>query len=281
MSDTCASVSTNGLLSQNLTGTIGGDSSYACGFLSNYTLASKCCTPEAVHTFDADPCYSWCDLPASMTDEIDNDPSFDMLAYMDACLNTTGETIGPLWCRLTQAHVITSSGTDDDTPAPTSTFSADKFCETSDPQQLIAVNDPWPACGILPNNSNHLALEACCSPSPVKWTVIHCLEYCYLPRGNAFRGLNDGRNLTDDQILGSFKACMLEKGNGTDAAFDGLLCRVNGSAIDLMTATFETDKYLTGGRIKSMAGLMVDLKGVLVLGFAMVAAIATPLLVLR
>jgi hypothetical protein len=117
-----------------------------------------------------------------------------------------------------------------------------------------------------------LALEACCSPSPVKWSIIHCYEYCYLPRGNTFRGLKDGRNLTDDQILGSFKACMKEQGNGTNAAFDGLLCRANTSAIDLSTAEFETDKYLTGGGITNSADVRPNDGRLIVLVFAMIAA---------
>ncbi|KIW06703.1 uncharacterized protein PV09_02403 [Verruconis gallopava] len=276
MDVTCAdTVSYNGILQMNLTGTIGSDSYYACAFLSNYTLAQKCCAPEKVHSFDEDKCYSWCDMPASMNDEIDTE-GFDLLDYMRSCLNQTGETIGPLWCRLTQAHAITSpnSISTDSSSAPTSTFSAEKFCATEDPQTLISVNDPWAACGTLPNNSNHLALEACCQPAPVKWSVVHCYEYCYLPRGNAFRGLSDSRNLTDDQILGSFKTCMLQKGNGTGSELEGLVCRVNGSAIDLKTTAFQTDRYLTGGGITSDSRLVLNVKGLLILALSLVTALA-------
>ena len=98
----------HGLLSQDLTGTSGSDSYYACGFLSNYTRAATCCAPETVHEF-SDPCYSWCDLPASMNQQIDTDRDLSMLDHMQSCLNETGESIGPLWCRMTQPHVITLS----------------------------------------------------------------------------------------------------------------------------------------------------------------------------
>lgn len=70
------------------------------------------------------------------------------------------------------------------------------------------------------------------------------MEYCYLPYGNEFRGVG---NLTYDQTLGSFKTCMLERGNQSETALDGLVCRVNATAIDLKTTTFGTTKYLTGG----------------------------------
>jgi hypothetical protein len=71
---------------------------------------------------------------------------------------------------------------------------------------------------------------------------------------------------------------MLEQGNGTDAAFDWLLCRVNGTAIDLKTAHFETDKYFTGGGVKSGAEPTAKTQGLLMLVFAMLAAVVTPLL---
>lgn len=46
---------------------------------------------------------------------------------------------------------------------------------------------------------------------------------------------------------------MREKVEMAETAFAGLWCRVNGTAIDLATATFETNEYLTGGRIVSEA----------------------------
>jgi hypothetical protein len=65
---------------------------------------------------------------------------------------------------------------------------------------------------------------------------------------------------------------MKEQGNGTNAAFDGLLCRANTSAIDLSTAEFETDKYLTGGGITNSADVRPNDGRLIVLVFAMIAA---------
>lgn len=173
----------NGLLSQNLTGTVGGDSSYACGFLSNYTKASTCCAPEIVHEFP-DPCYSWCDLPSSMNNQIDNDRDFSMLDYMKSCLNQTGETIGPLWCRMTQPHVIVlpKSTATDGSAEPTSTFSAEEFC------QLQTHNCPYqhtthgPHAGFSPATPTTLhsnpaaSLRLQCGQSYIATSTVTCRE---------------------------------------------------------------------------------------------------------
>jgi hypothetical protein len=238
MTADCSSVSVNGLLSQNFTG--GGTSFYSCAFPSNYTLASKCCSPDTVHPFPIDPCYSWCDLPASMDAAFDAD-DVDYYQYFQGCLNTTGEETGPLWCHA-QPHVIRPTAITTKA-APTSTFDAVAWCATQNPQELISVPGPKPACGILPNQSNSDALVKCCQPAPAQWSVMHCYEYCGLPQGTGFRGVG---NLTYDETLGSFKACLLQEGNGSQSVFDGVYCRTNGMPIDLRSTTFGTTKYLTG-----------------------------------
>jgi hypothetical protein len=149
-----------------------------------------------------------------------------------------------LWCAAVP-HIVSQSARPPS--QPTSTFDAAKWCATSDPQSLIGTYDPQPACGILPNQSNTLALEACCQPAPVEWSVVHCLEYCGLPLGTGYRGVG---NLTFDEALGSFKTCLTQKGNGSQDGLDGVLCRVNGSAIDLKNITFATTKYLTGSGLR-------------------------------
>jgi hypothetical protein len=241
-SSSCTGDLFNGLMSQPFTG--GNDSSYySCAFLSNYTLASKCCSPDKPHPFD-DACYSWCDLPASMNSAFDSD-EVDDFQYFMGCLNATGETIGPLWCHA-QPHVIFNSATATRSSAPTSSFNSTAYCATNDPQSFISEPDSSPACGILPNTSNTLAFEACCQPAPVQWSVQHCYEVCGLPRGTAFRG--EG-NLTYDQALGSFKACLLQKANGSQSGLDGVFCRVNETRIDLRGTTFSTTQYLTGDAV--------------------------------
>jgi hypothetical protein len=236
---TCSSVTTNGLLSQNFTGS-GGSSFYSCAFLSNYTQASKCCSPDKVNAFP-DPCYSWCDLPASMNEEFDSD-AVDYFQYMKGCLNATGEDIGPLWCHA-QPHIV-QSPTMTMSSQPTSTFDAAAFCATQSGQDAISGPvDPSPGCGILPNLTNSVMLVKCCQPAPAQYSVMHCYEYCTLPRGNGFRGVG---NLTCDEALGSFKACLLQEGNNSQRVFDGVFCRVNGSEIDLKGTVFSTTKYLTG-----------------------------------
>jgi hypothetical protein len=266
----------NGLLNQELVGTVGGDSYYACGFLSNYTRASTCCASEAVHEFP-DPCYSWCDLPASMNNQIDNDRDFSMLDYMSSCLNQTGETIGPLWCRLTQPHVnILPKTTTTDTATPTPTQSHEEYCEEQDRQSAISVQDPWAACGILSSNPNHLAFEACCQPAPAQWARRKCFEWCYLPRGNIFRGFRDSRNLTDDQILGSFKTCMIQEVGDEARAFDGLWCRANESAIDLGAMTFQTAEYLMEGRMETGSSPSIASPGAWMMALPLLLSLFTP-----
>lgn len=240
----------NGLLDQDLTGSIGGDSYYACGFLSNYTRAATCCSPETMHKFP-DPCYSWCDLPSSLNNQIDTDREFSTLDYMQSCLNQTGETIGPLWCRLTKAHVVTLPKTTTESAVPSQTPTHEEYCATVDRQAATSIQDPWPACGMLPTSQNELAFRTCCQPSPAQWGARKCIEWCYLPRGNVFAGMRDSRNLTDDQILGSYKTCMIKEVGNEASAFDGLWCRVNGSAIELGATTFTETKYLMGGKMGS------------------------------
>lgn len=235
--------SANGLRSQNFVGSNGAtESLYSCAFASNFTQVSLCCKPDVVHAFSDDPCYSWCDLPASLNSQFDS-RELDYFQYFTACLNSTGESINMLWCHAQPRIIINPTVTPTSTRA-TSTFDSAKFCATNDPQTLISVNDPHPACGILPSTKNSLALEACCQPSAVKYSVIHCYEYCPLPRGNGFRGVG---NLTYDQAMGSFKTCLQEYGNRTADVFDGIFCRVNGSEIDMKGTIFGTTRYLTGG----------------------------------
>jgi hypothetical protein len=190
-----------------------------------------------------------------MNDAFDSD-SVDYFNYFKACLNATGDDIGPLWCHA-QPHVIFSPTTTTAT-RPTSTFDSAAFCATTAPQDAISGPvDPFPGCGILPNLTNSDTLVKCCQPAPAKWSVLHCYEYCTLPRGNGFRGVG---NLTYDEALGSFKACLLQEGNNSQSVFDGVFCRVNGSEIDLKSTVFGTTKYLTGraGRIGvESAGLAV------------------------
>ncbi|TID21790.1 hypothetical protein E2P81_ATG05059 [Venturia nashicola] len=240
---TC-SRSINGLLSQNFIGSNGTtESLYSCAFASNLTQASPCCKPDIVHPFSEDPCYSWCDLPTSLNSQFDSG-ELDYFQYFKACLNSTGEDIRMLWCHA-QPHIIANpTPTTTMSVKATSTFDSAGFCKTNDAQSLIAVNDPLPACGILPSTRNSRALEVCCQPSAVKYSVVHCYEYCPLPRGNGFRGVG---NLTYDQALGSFKTCLQQYGNETADVFDGIFCRVNGSVIDLKGTVFGTTRYLTGG----------------------------------
>lgn len=243
MSATCADISTNGLLSQNFTGG-GADSEYSCAFATNYTsLATKCCASSGIHPL-GDPCYSWCDLPASMNYAFDTDNP-DYFQYFKGCLNSTGLSGGPLWCHAVPHIVVnpTPTTTSTRTATPASVIQA-SYCATANPQNDIAVNDPAPACGILANQTNTEALQYCCAPAAVKWTVEHCWEYCPLPRGNNFRGVG---NLTYDQTLGSFKTCLQQQSSNAATAFDGIFCRVNGSEIDLQRTTFQTTQYLTGG----------------------------------
>ncbi|KAF2430555.1 hypothetical protein EJ08DRAFT_697298 [Tothia fuscella] len=258
MSNSCTTVSTNGLLSQNFTG--GGSSSYSCAFLSNYTLASQCCSSiSPPQKFANEPCYSWCDLPASMDAQFDSD-EVDYFQYFKGCLNATGETTGPLWCHA-QPHIFRPTGTTTTTTTkPTSTFNAATFCATQNPQVLISVPDPKPACGILPNHTNTNALERCCQPAPVQWSIIHCYEYCGLPMGSGFRGVG---NLTYDETLGSFKTCLLQEGNNSQSVLEGIICRSNGTPIDLQNTTFGTTKYLTGtGGRWSANGVLIAMAAV-------------------
>lgn len=189
----------------------------------------------------------------------------DYYQYFQGCLNATGEKVTMLWCHA-QPHVIASSVSATATmtsTTPTSTFNSAQFCATADPQAAIAGPvDPAPGCGILPNTTNTDQLERCCQPAAVKYSVVHCYEYCALPRGSGFRGAGD---LTYDEALGSFKACMLQQGNGNESVLDGVFCRVNESAVDIK-GTFGTTKYLTG-----VAGRARTLDWILGLGVAIVA----------
>lgn len=263
-----SSCSPNGLLSQPFTG--GNTTSlYACAFASNASRAATCCSPDTPHPF-SDPCYSWCDLPASMNSQFDTG-EVDFYQYFHGCLNATGEKVTMLWCHA-QPHVVASSNPSAATATttsatPTGTFNNTQFCATADPQSAIAGPvDSGPGCGILPNTTNTDQLERCCQPAAVKYSVAHCYEYCALPRGNGFRGAG---NLSYDEALGSFKACMLQQGNGNQSVLDGVFCRVNGSAVDI-TGTFGTTKYLTGaaGRIRifdCVLGLVVAIVAIMML----------------
>ncbi|KAF1811985.1 hypothetical protein P152DRAFT_40264 [Eremomyces bilateralis CBS 781.70] len=239
MSDSsCSTISNNGLLNQPF-GYPESDSYYACGFPSNYTQAAQCCGTDPVAF--SDPCYSSCGLPASMNDDFDLD-RIDYFDYMKSCLNSTGEVIDYLWCHATP-HAIQLPPSTTKPPKSTSTFDQAQHCATADPQQAISVPDPKPACGMLPNMPNSDAFGHCCQPAPVQWSVFKCYEYCGLPRGSGFGGKG---NLTEDEILGSFKTCMLQRGNGSEAVFDGLYCRANREALDLRATNFTTTTYLTG-----------------------------------
>jgi hypothetical protein len=259
---TCTDISVNGLLSQPFSLPVS-TSFYACAFASNQTQATECCgdTPQPF----PDTCYSYCDLPSSLNTQFDLGTGPDAFSYMQSCLNATGDLVPALWCQAAP-HIIPEIATTK--PAPTSTFNADLFCATNDPLTLISSYDPLPECGVLPNGTNAEVLSECCYGMVVKWSVVHCYQYCGLPLQKP--GNPPGPKIGYDAALGSFKTCLQQRG-GDDAGLEGIICKVNGSGIDLKSTTFATTQYLTGSAsgaemviVQLGLGMLIGLIGLIV-----------------
>ncbi|KAF2093266.1 hypothetical protein NA57DRAFT_61779 [Rhizodiscina lignyota] len=244
---------------------------YSCSTATNYTRFATCCAPEKPHVFSENPCYSWCDLPSSLNAEFDEaiGTDDDAYSYMKSCLEQDGTTtVQVLYCSA-KPHVVSSSpgsGDDDgfgtatatgtDASFPTSTFDS---CATAWPPRqsdLAGYVDPHAGCAILLNASNIHSFEECCDPAPLKLDVTDCYEYCVLPRGD---GADGAGNLTVDQTLGSFKACMMKDGNGLDnrTLFGGMYCRANKSAVNLSADDFGAQAYLPSGTTSVTGGLYI------------------------
>ncbi|KAF2396048.1 hypothetical protein EJ06DRAFT_585573 [Trichodelitschia bisporula] len=246
---TCPPPSSSGVLSQSFpeSDTLS-DSFYSCAFpAASIPLAQPCCG-ETPHLFAADPCYAYCDLPADMNAAFDAATSktgtraFD---YMKQCLNSTGEPVGALWCHA-QPHIVRPTATTT-TQRATSTFDAAAYCATLDMRPLLSRVDPAPGCAVRPQERYADNLLACCQPGYGRWGSGRCYEWCPAPRGTGYHGMG---NLSYEAAMGSFRACMLEKGNGSLDVFEGVWCRFNGSEVDLRTS-FAGMEYLTGsaGRV--------------------------------
>lgn len=251
---TNCSLSVNELLSLGIP-TTNSPSYYACATASNYTRLAECCGSSTVNVYSQQPCYSWCDLPASLNTRFDDcafgtDDDCDAYAYMQSCLENDPDThVEVLHCSA-EPHVITGTGTrtTTSTSSPAPTFSTEAFCKSEWPPSqanLGGVLDPYPGCAVLENATNYHILQQCCSPSPVRYSVEECYVYCTLPRGDDYRGAGD---LTTDQALGSFKTCMIKYASGLDnmSLFDGIYCRANSSRVLLNQSDFGTTQYLTG-----------------------------------
>lgn len=272
MANNTCSISVDGVLSLGIP-THDSASYYACATASNYTRLASCCgsTP---HVYSQDPCYSWCDLPASLNSQFDNcdGDDCDAYSYMQECLTQDPNTeIEALYCSATP-HVIYGTATTT-ASTPTSTFDSGDFCADEWPPaqtELATVLDPYPGCAVLENATNYHVLNQCCSPSPVQYSVGQCYVYCALPRGTNFRGEGD---LTTDQALGSFKACMIEYASGLDnkTLFGGIYCRANQTQVLLNQSDFGTTKYLTGHArpmARTVDWLLVSLTAFLAMGLS-------------
>lgn len=251
---TCSSLSVDTLYYLGIPST-SSESYYSCSTAANYTGFASCCSPSTVHSFPDNPCYVWCDLPASLNTQFDDCTSYDCDAYsyIEQCLQDNGTDAKVLYCS-SQPHVITSTATATDTASyPTDTSYLYDTCESAWPPtktQLATYFDPDPGCAVLPNASNFQAFSSCCEPAEVEYDTSECWEYCLLPKGDGSSGQG---NLTVDETLGSFKACLMKQAPGLDntSLFGGMYCRANKSAVNLSVSDFGALDYLPNQATRS------------------------------
>lgn len=272
MSNSSCPLSVDTLLSLGIPSTSSANY-YSCSTATNYTRFATCCAPEKPHVFSDNSCYSWCDLPASLNAQFDAADGDDAYSYMRNCLEENGTTtVEALYCSA-KPHVMnstssdgsddlgtgTATGTDSSLPTSTSTSTLTSgFCKGIWPpkqSELAGYFDPDPGCAILLNASNIQSFEECCDPAPLKYATNECYEYCMLPKGD---GTDGAGNLTVNQTLGSFKACMIKDGNGLDnkSLFGGMYCRANKKAVNLSLQNFGAQAYLSRSATSRLSGNM-------------------------
>ena len=231
---------------------------YDCFFPSNLTLSSKCCAAGTLQTFGNSKCYSTCEIPSNITDQLEQeendnprDPSnplkYDTLSYFSNCLNTTGEVVGAMQHMMCQArpHAFLLTYPDDyywtktqtwqypGNPPQVNTVSAAPPCVTSSFAEAVDFLSYDPVCGYDTNLRSPPPLEPCCYIGRLQASgAQNCWWLCPMFR------ITD---MTKDEMMGELQACMLNRTkNDKNAAFDGLQCRLNKSSVDLKVMTFPT-----------------------------------------